>query len=95
MSIDVQASRDAGFTVEYMPPPPPDYRATLERIYHVLRGTQTALANHGMIADHLREAVYEGCINGLVTHLADIGIQESRVGVILHAVDIQRGVVGI
>lgn len=95
MSIDVQASRDAGFQVEYMPPPPVDYREVLTRIYHVLRGTQVALSNPGMIDDGDHDAVYRGCMNGLIEYLAEIGIQESTVAVILHAINVQRGVKGV
>jgi hypothetical protein len=94
MSIDVQASRDAGFKVEYMPPPP-DYREVLHRIYHVLRGTQVALENQGMVDESHHKAVYRGCIDGLVTYLQeDLGIQENTVAVILHAIEVQRGVAG-
>ncbi len=93
MSIDVAASRDAGFKVEYMPPPPPDYRDILLRIYHTLRGTQVAMENHGMIPDQLRESVYRGCLDGLVEHLNEtLQPLENTVQVILNAVDIQRGV---
>jgi hypothetical protein len=95
MSIDVQASRDAGFKVEYMPSPPPDYPAILYQIYQVLRGCETALANRGMIPEHLREAVYAGCIEGLTQHLHDsLGIEDNPVAVILNAVEIQRQVLG-
>lgn len=95
MSIDVQAARDAGFQVEYMPPPAPDHAAILSKIYHVLRGTQTALENHGMIAERLHEPLYRSCIEGLVNYLHDgLGIQENTVSVILHAVDLQRAVTG-
>lgn len=93
MSIDVAASRDAGFKVEYMPPPPPDYKDMLLRIYHVLRGTQVAMENIGMIPERLREIVYRGCLDGLVEHLdSALRPQENTVQVILNAVDIQRGV---
>lgn len=92
MSIDVQASRDAGCQVEYIPPPAPDYAAILSRIYHVLRGTEVVMSNH-MVDERLIEPVYRSCIEGLVNYLRDdLGIQESRVGVILHAVDIQRAI---
>lgn len=95
MSIDVQAARDAGFKVEYMPPPPVDYREVLTRIYHVLRGTQVALSNPWMIDGSKNDAVYRGCVNGLVEYLAEIGIRESTVAVILHAIEVQRGVKGV
>jgi len=95
VSIDVQAARDAGFNVEYMPPRPHDYPEILSRIYHVLRGTQTALSNTGMIPERLHEPLYRSCIEGLVNYLGDdLGIQENTVSVILRAVDLQREVTG-
>ncbi len=82
-----------GVEVTLMPPPPPDYGVILAHVYHVLRGTETALQNHGMVPDHLREAVLTGCIKGLSEYLREtLGVYENQVSVILHAVEIQRAV---
>jgi hypothetical protein len=75
-----------------MPPEPPDYLAILANMRHVLRGAQVAVQNQ-MIPEHKVEAVYSGCIDGLIQSLDKlIPFTENQVEVVLTAIKIQRSV---
>lgn len=94
MSIEnVKDAQDAGFKVEYMPPPPPDYKQILNNMYHILRGAQVALDNPGMVPDHLRLSVLRGCLDGQVSYLQEsFSPQENPIELIMQAIGISNAV---